>query len=115
LPDLVRRVILAGTAPAGDPGPAATGAILQAAIEEAAAQGKHPKHFLFFSSTAASQAAADAFLARLDERTEDRDASVSDETIGAQLTALANGSWSPRPSAWHTWTSPSWSSTATTT
>jgi pimeloyl-ACP methyl ester carboxylesterase len=88
-PGLVRRVILAGTAPAGDPGPAATGAILQAAIEEADAQGKHPKHFLFFSPTASSQAAADAFLARLDERTQDRDAPVSDETIGAQITALA--------------------------
>ena len=88
-PDLVRRVILAGTAPAGDPGPAATGAILQAALEKAGGQGKHPKHFLFFSPTATSQAAADAFLARLDERTEDRDAPVSDETIGAQITALA--------------------------
>jgi pimeloyl-ACP methyl ester carboxylesterase len=88
-PDLVRRVILAGTAPAGDPGPAATGAILQAALDKAGAQGKHPKHFLFFSPTATSQAAADAFLARLDERTEDRDAPVSDETIGAQITALA--------------------------
>jgi pimeloyl-ACP methyl ester carboxylesterase len=91
-PDLVRRVILAGTAPAGDPGPGATGAtgaILQAALDKAGAQGKHPKHFLFFSPTATSQAAADAFLARLDERTEDRDAPVSTETIGAQLTALA--------------------------
>jgi pimeloyl-ACP methyl ester carboxylesterase len=88
-PDLVRRVILAGTAPAGDPGPAGTGALLQAALEKASAQGKHPKHFLFFSPTATSQAAADAFLARLDERTEDRDAPVSNETIGAQLTALA--------------------------
>ena len=57
-PDLVRRVILAGTAPAGDPGPASTGAILQAALEKAGAQGKHPKHFLFFSPTATSQAAA---------------------------------------------------------
>ncbi|MDX6256262.1 MAG: hypothetical protein QOJ11_2596 [Frankiales bacterium] len=88
-PDLVRRVILAGTAPAGDQGPAATGAVLQAALEKAGAQGKHPKHFLFFSPTATSQAAADAFLARLDERTEDRDVPVSNETIGAQLTALA--------------------------
>jgi pimeloyl-ACP methyl ester carboxylesterase len=88
-PDLVRRVILAGTAPAGDEGPAATGAVIQSAIQNAGAQGKHPKHFLFFSPTVASQAAADAFLARLDERTEDRDASVSNETIGAQLTALA--------------------------
>jgi len=88
-PDLVRRVILAGTAPAGDKGPAATGALLQAALEKAGAQGKHPKHFLFFSPTESSQAAADAFLARLDERTEDRDVPVSNETIGAQLTALA--------------------------
>jgi pimeloyl-ACP methyl ester carboxylesterase len=88
-PELVRRVILAGTAPAGDEGPAATGAVLQAALDKAGAEGKHPKHFLFFSPTATSQAAADAFLARLDERTEDRDAPVSIETIGAQLTALA--------------------------
>jgi pimeloyl-ACP methyl ester carboxylesterase len=88
-PDLVRRVILAGTSPAGDEGPAATGAVLQAAMEKASAQGKHPKHFLFFSPTATSQSAADAFLARLDERTADRDAPVSNETIGAQLTALA--------------------------
>ena len=88
-PDLVRRVILAGTAPAGDLGPAATGAVLQSAFEKASAQGKHPKHFLFFSPTPTSQAAADAFLARLDERTEDRDAPVSNETVGAQLTAMA--------------------------
>jgi pimeloyl-ACP methyl ester carboxylesterase len=88
-PDLVRRVILAGTAPAGDRGPAATGAVLQAALEKASAQGKHPKHFLFFSPTPTSQAAADAFLARLDERTGDRDTPVTNETIGAQLTALA--------------------------
>jgi acetyl esterase len=88
-PDLVRRIILAGTAPAGDQGPAETGAVLQSAVEKASAQGKHPKHFLFFSPTATSQAAADAFLARLDERSEDRDAPVSNQTIGAQLTALA--------------------------
>jgi pimeloyl-ACP methyl ester carboxylesterase len=88
-PDLVHRVILAGTAPAGDKGPAATGAVLQAAMERSGAQSKHPKHFLFFSPTATSQAAADAFLARLDERKEDRVAPVSNETIGAQLTALA--------------------------
>jgi pimeloyl-ACP methyl ester carboxylesterase len=88
-PDLVRRVILGGTAPAGDQGPAATGAVLQAAVEKAGAQGKHPKHFLFFSPSATSQEAANAFLARLDQRTEDRDAPVSNETIGAQLTALA--------------------------
>jgi pimeloyl-ACP methyl ester carboxylesterase len=86
-PDLVRRIVLAGTAPAGDEGPAAWGAGLQSAFEKAAAEGKHPKHFLFFSPTPSSQAAADAFLARLDERAEDRDTPVTNETIGAQLAA----------------------------
>jgi pimeloyl-ACP methyl ester carboxylesterase len=96
-PDLVRRVILAGTAPAGDQGPAATGAVLQAAMEKAGAEGKHPKHFLFFSPTANSQAAADALLARLEERTADRDAPATNETIGAQLTALAKWEQSASP------------------
>jgi len=89
-PDLVRRLILAGTAPAGGPGGASAGAVLQGAVQQAAAHGKHPKHYLFFSPTSTSQAAADAFLGRLDERTpQDRDAPVSNESIGAQITALA--------------------------
>ena len=89
-PDLVRRLVLAGTGPAGGKGGASAGAVLQTAMQQAAAQGKHPKHFLFFSPTPTSQAAADAFLGRLDGRTsQDRDAPVSNESIGAQLTALA--------------------------
>lgn len=90
-PDLVRRIVLAGTSPAGDEGPAGWGAGLQSAFGRSATEGKHPKHYLFFSPTPRSQAAADAFLARLDERTEDRDTPVTDETIGAQLTAA--GKW----------------------
>jgi pimeloyl-ACP methyl ester carboxylesterase len=89
-PDRVRRMILAATAPAGAEGPAATGATLQAAVQKATEQGKHPKHFLFFEQSPAGQAAADAFLARLDERTaDDRDTPISDQAVGAQLTALA--------------------------
>ncbi|MFF3950182.1 alpha/beta fold hydrolase [Streptomyces sp. NPDC001902] len=88
-PDRVRRIILAATAPAGAQGPAATGATLQAAIQKATEQGKHPKQFLFFEPSPAGQAAADAFLARLDQRTpDDRDTPISNEAIGAQLTAL---------------------------
>lgn len=87
--DLVRRIILAATTLAGGPGPAGTGATLQGAIEKAGTEGKHPKHYLFFEQSPNGQAAADAFLARLDERTaDDRDAPVSMESIGAQLTAL---------------------------
>jgi pimeloyl-ACP methyl ester carboxylesterase len=49
---------------------------------------KHPKHFLFFRPSKTSQTAADAFLNRLNERKEDRDAAVTNETIHAQVAAI---------------------------
>lgn len=89
-PDLVRRLVLAGTGPAGGKGGANAGPLLQNAVQQASARGKHPKHILFFSPTPTSQAAADAFLGRLDERIlQDRDTPVTNESIGAQITALA--------------------------
>ena len=71
-PDLVRRIILAGTAPAGGEGIINVGAVLQDAIAKAGAENKHPKHLLFFRPSKDSQKAADAFLSRLSERKEDR-------------------------------------------
>jgi pimeloyl-ACP methyl ester carboxylesterase len=106
-PDLVRRLILAGTAPAGGRAGASAGAILQGAVQQASAQGKHPKHYLFFSPTPTSQAAADAFLGRLDGRTpQDRDTPVSNESIGAQLTALAKWEQGTSPAGLATVTQP---------
>ncbi|UJW87291.1 alpha/beta fold hydrolase [Devosia sp. SL43] len=87
-PDLVRKVIIAGAGPAGGEGIVNVGAVLQSAIAKAGSSGKHPKHFLFFSPTSDGQAAADAFLARLNERKEGRDAPVSNETIQAQVAAI---------------------------
>jgi pimeloyl-ACP methyl ester carboxylesterase len=87
-PDLVRRVILAGTGPAGGEGISSVGALLQEAIAKAGAENKHPKHLLFFRPSKNSQKAAGAFLRRLSERKEDRDAAVTDEAINAQLTAI---------------------------
>jgi pimeloyl-ACP methyl ester carboxylesterase len=87
-PDLVRRVILAGTGPAGGKGISNLSAVLQDAFGKAAEQKKHPKHFLFFSQTQAGQAAADAFLARLQIRKNDRDPAASNETTQAQATAI---------------------------
>lgn len=87
-PDLVRRIILAGTGPAGGEGISSVGPVLQDAIAKAAAQNKHPKHFLFFRPSKTSQTAADAFLNRLNERKEDRDAAVTNETIHAQVAAI---------------------------
>jgi pimeloyl-ACP methyl ester carboxylesterase len=99
-PDLVRRMILAGTGPAGGEGISRTDAVLQDAFQKAATEHKHPKHFLFFSQTRQSQQAADEFLQRLSWRKEDRDAAVSNETIRAQVTAIlswGNSSDSMRP------------------
>jgi pimeloyl-ACP methyl ester carboxylesterase len=87
-PDLVRRVILAGTAPAGAEGIGNAGAVLEDAIAKAAAQNKHPKHLLFFRASKNSQKAADAFLSRLSERKQNRDAAVTNEAIHAQIAAI---------------------------
>jgi pimeloyl-ACP methyl ester carboxylesterase len=87
-PGLVRKIILAGTGPAGGEGIANVGPVLQDAFGKAGASNKHPKHFLFFTQTSNGQAAADDFLRRLKERTKDLDAPVSDETVQAQLAAI---------------------------
>jgi pimeloyl-ACP methyl ester carboxylesterase len=86
-PDLVRRIILAGTGPAGGEGIANVGAVLQDAFGKAGAT-KNPKQFLFFTQTSNGQAAADDFLRRLKERTGDLDTPVSNETVQAQLAAI---------------------------
>ena len=87
-PGLVRKIILAGTGPAGGEGIVNVGAVLQDAIGKASATNKNPKQFLFFTQTSNGQAAADDFLRRLKERTKDLDAPVSNETVQAQLAAI---------------------------
>src|SRR3954468_7659193 len=87
-PGLVRKIILAGTGPAGGDGIVNVGAVLQDAFGKAGATNKHPKHFLFFTQTSNGQTAADDFLQRLEERTKDLDTPVSNETVQAQLVAI---------------------------
>jgi pimeloyl-ACP methyl ester carboxylesterase len=87
-PGLVRKIILAGTGPAGGDGIVKVGAVLQDAFGKAGATNKHPKHFLFFTQTSNGQAAAEDFLQRLKERTKDLDAPVSNETVQAQVAAI---------------------------
>jgi pimeloyl-ACP methyl ester carboxylesterase len=87
-PGLVRKIILAGTGPAGGDGIVNVGAVLQDAFGKAGATNKHPKHFLFFTQTSNGQTAADDFLQRLKERTQDLDAPVSNETVQAQVAAI---------------------------
>src|SRR5882757_1333002 len=87
-PGLVRKIILAGTGPAGGDGIVNVGAVLQDAFGKAGATNKHPKYFLFFTQTSNGQTAADDFLQRLKERTKDLDAPVRDETVQAQVAAI---------------------------
>jgi len=97
-PELVRRLILAGTGPSGGEGISNIGAVLQNSFQKAETEQKHPKHFLFFSPSQTSQKAADAFLERLEERTADLDGAVSNETIQAQVTAITVWGSSPQAS-----------------
>jgi pimeloyl-ACP methyl ester carboxylesterase len=94
-PDLVRRIILAGTGPIGGEGISDMGAVLQAGVAKAAAAKKHPKHFLFFTPSDEGQRAADDFLQRLSERRVNRDKAITNETIMAQVTAITKWGKSP--------------------
>jgi pimeloyl-ACP methyl ester carboxylesterase len=82
-PGLVRKIILAGTGPAGGDGIVNVGAVLKDAYGKAGATNKHPKQFL-----SNGQTAADDFLQRLKERIKDLDAPVSNETVQAQIAAI---------------------------
>lgn len=88
-PSLVRKIIIAGAGPAGGTGIAKIGDVLQGAVQRAGREKKHPKHFLFFTPSASSQKAADEFLARLNQRSEDKDAPTTNETIYAQVVAIS--------------------------
>jgi pimeloyl-ACP methyl ester carboxylesterase len=94
-PKLVRRMVLAGASAAGGQGLVDIVGVFQGALERAGQLNKHPKRLLFFTPTARSQAAADAFLARLEARREDRDAATTMEAIQSQLAAIV--AWGRAP------------------
>ena len=93
-PDLVRRLVLVGTAPRGGEG-----------MEGGTPEGNRifgarydPSDHLwlsvFFTPSAASQAAGRAFLKRFRLRSKDRDPEVNDKVAPAQRAAIAK--WSAR-------------------
>lgn len=87
-PELVRRVILAGTGPAGGGGIEKINRIAGAAYVKAALTLRDPRHFLFFPRTPAGKRAATEYMARIKERTEDRDKRISLQARRAQLKAI---------------------------
>lgn len=96
-PDLVRRLVLAGTGPAGGTGIERVGRVSLPLILKGLVTLWDPKTFLFFTGTANGRQAAKAFLARLKTRTVDRDKAVGLGVFGRQRKAIeAWGRQSPQ-------------------
>jgi pimeloyl-ACP methyl ester carboxylesterase len=87
-PELVRRIILAGTGPAGGGGIDEITKIAVRAYMKAALTLRNPKHYLFFTRTPDGKQAATDYMARLKERTHDRDKRISPRAMRAQLKAI---------------------------
>ena len=87
-PDLVRRVILAGTGPRGGGGIEKMPLIAGSAYTKAALTLRDPRHFLFFNRNASGKRAASEYMARLKERTEGRDKPITMQARLAQLKAI---------------------------
>ena len=87
-PQLVRKLILAGTGPAGGEGIDKVTRITLRAMARGAVTFKDPKTYLFFTRTQNGRKAAREFLERLKERTQDRDKAISPISFRAQLKAI---------------------------
>ncbi len=87
-PELVRRLVLTGTGPAGGKDIDKVARTTYYDILRATLTRSDPKEFLFFNRNTAGKRAATAFVERLKERTDDRDAPVSVKAFQTQLTAI---------------------------
>jgi pimeloyl-ACP methyl ester carboxylesterase len=87
-PQLVRKMILAGTGPAGGEGIDKVTRISYLDTARGLLTRQDPKQFLFFTRTPNGRRAGKEFLARLEERTSDRDTAISVGAFRAQLKAI---------------------------
>ena len=87
-PELVRRMILAGTGPRGGGGIDKMATIVGGAYLKAALTRSDPRNFLFFPRTPEGKHAAADYLHRLKERTHNRDKKISMQARIAQLKAI---------------------------
>ena len=87
-PELVRRMILAGTGPRGGGGIDQITKIAVIAYLKAGLTFSDPRNFLFFPRTAEGKRAASEYLNRLKERTQNRDKRISMQARIAQLKAI---------------------------
>jgi pimeloyl-ACP methyl ester carboxylesterase len=87
-PDLVRKLVLAGTGPAGGKGIDKVGPVSWPLIIKGLLTLRDAKFYLFFTSTANGRRAAKAFLERLKERKADRDKGPTPSAFLRQLKAI---------------------------
>src|SRR5437764_181632 len=87
-PRLVRKMIIAGTGPAGGEGIDKVTRISYLDIARGLLTRQDPKQFLFFTRTPNGRRAGKEFLGRLEERTNDRDKALSLGSFRAQLKAI---------------------------
>jgi pimeloyl-ACP methyl ester carboxylesterase len=87
-PQLVRKMIIAGTGPAGGEGIEKVTRISYLDTARGLLTRQDPKQFLFFTRTPNGRRAGKEFLARLEERTNDRDKAISIGSFRAQLKAI---------------------------
>jgi pimeloyl-ACP methyl ester carboxylesterase len=87
-PQLVRKMVLAGTGPAGGEGIDKVTSLTIGDMVKGALTFRDPKYYLFFTKTENGRSAARQFLKRLKERTDDRDKAISLPAFRAQLKAI---------------------------
>jgi pimeloyl-ACP methyl ester carboxylesterase len=87
-PQLVRKMILTGTGPAGGEGISKVARVTYLDMFRGWLTFQDPKQFLFFTRTPAGIRAGKEFLLRLRERTEGRDKEITLSALQAQLKAL---------------------------
>jgi pimeloyl-ACP methyl ester carboxylesterase len=87
-PELVRKLILAGTGPAGGKDIDKVGSVSWPLMFKGLLTLRDPKFYLFFTSTANGRRAAEAFLGRLKERKVDRDKGPTPRAFLRQLKAI---------------------------
>lgn len=87
-PELIRRLVLAGTGPAGGRGIDSVPGVTYRAILRGALTRTDSKEYLFFNRDAPGKSAAREFITRLKERPTDRDTPITVRAFRTQLTAI---------------------------
>ena len=87
-PQLVRKMVLAGTGPAGGEGISSVAWVTFYDMLRGFLTGQDAKQFLFFTRAPTGIAAGKDFLQRLKERTDGRDKDITVSAFMAQLKAL---------------------------